>query len=332
MPRNYRTTLASRERNRIHARKTRQRKKEQMQNLQSRAEELKGDQLRLRQIINEKNTANILVGLFAKSSSDGTAGSEDPQVEQLLRRPVQEIPDATKVPELPALILPGQHASKKIKETVKDEGPPNDGIDYSLLGKDRSTCTPEELDRIRRERNRMHAKRTRDRKRLFTEQMSVICRQLQEENQLLISHLKKVDSEYIFEPTVSEHFDPAHLLPLKSEDSSDCGSKDHTAIATKKTTAKRKKQRTDLNTLLQAVDVFERPQKKQAVPSTLLSGVTSQAPRNSPVSDLMVARNLVALSDDSSVSGESHGSSSHEEAKLGIYHHALPARTAPVGC
>ena len=43
------------------------------------------------------------------------------------------------------------------------------GIDYVLLSKDRSACTPEELDRIRRERNRLHARKSRERKRARAE-------------------------------------------------------------------------------------------------------------------------------------------------------------------
>jgi len=48
---------------------------------------------------------------------------------------------------------------------------PNDGIDYALLSRDRNKCTPQELDRIRKERNRMHAKRTRDRKKIFIQEV-----------------------------------------------------------------------------------------------------------------------------------------------------------------
>mmetsp|Transcript_5762 Transcript_5762/g.11502 ORF Transcript_5762/g.11502 Transcript_5762/m.11502 type:complete len:313 (-) Transcript_5762:344-1282(-) len=204
MPEQNRASASSRERNRIHARKTRQRKKEQMQCLQERAEELKQEQLCLKQIINEKNTASILVGLFATSANNAQQGDvvEDPRVEALLRRSVEDIPDATKIPELPALILPGQHASRKARAeahtiTSKEYEPTNsDGIDYELLGKDRSKCTPEELDRIRRERNRMHAKRTRDRKRMFMEEMGEMCRQLEEENDLLLEHIKTIDPDY----------------------------------------------------------------------------------------------------------------------------------------
>jgi hypothetical protein len=196
MPDPFRTSTSSRERNRIHARKTRQRKKEQMQLLQQRADELKQEQMRLKQLINEKNTASILIGLLAKKQAAGES-AEDPRVEALLRRPVQEIPDMSKLPELPALILPGQHASRKARAEAKScsSDVPNDGIDYDLLGKDRSKCTPEELDQIRRERNRMHAKRTRDRKRKFLDEMGEMCRQLEEENDLLRDHLKHIDPD-----------------------------------------------------------------------------------------------------------------------------------------
>jgi len=188
----------SRERNRVHARKTRQRKKEQMLTLQTRADELKQDQVRLKQGINEKNTASILVGLFATAGEkDVSHQAEDPRVERLLKRSAEEIPDATKITELPALILPGQHNSKKAKafDALSKQDLPDDGIDYQLLGKDRSKCTPEELDKIRRERNRMHAKRTRDRKRLFMEEMSDMCKQLEDENNLLRNHLRSLDGE-----------------------------------------------------------------------------------------------------------------------------------------
>eukprot|EP00584_Thalassiosira_punctigera_P012892 CAMPEP_0172553146 /NCGR_PEP_ID=MMETSP1067-20121228/48814_1 /TAXON_ID=265564 ORGANISM="Thalassiosira punctigera, Strain Tpunct2005C2" /NCGR_SAMPLE_ID=MMETSP1067 /ASSEMBLY_ACC=CAM_ASM_000444 /LENGTH=79 /DNA_ID=CAMNT_0013341265 /DNA_START=28 /DNA_END=263 /DNA_ORIENTATION=- len=67
----YRTSAFSRERNRMHARKTRQRKKEHMQKLQNRADELKLEQIRLKQAINEKNTASILVGLFQTGDGEG---------------------------------------------------------------------------------------------------------------------------------------------------------------------------------------------------------------------------------------------------------------------
>ena len=207
MSRTYRTTDVSRERNRVHAQRTRLRKKEHMQTLQTKADELKSEQLKLRQIINEKSTATILVRLFAEGSPpDSSCQDEDPLVESVLRRPQEEIPDASTIPELKPLILPGQHASKRIRANMQNTSETFDcdisldGIDYELLGRDRSQCTTEELDLIRRERNRMHAKRTRDRKRIFTEKLAEICRQLEEENALLHMHLKKIDPDYYYDP------------------------------------------------------------------------------------------------------------------------------------
>jgi hypothetical protein len=228
--RQFQTSMTSRERNRIHARKTRQRKKEQLQILQTKAEELKGEQTNLKLSINEKNTANILCCLFSNaqggssSSSQnncgggGGGGVEDPRVEVLLQRPEEEIPDPSKLSALQPLILPsGAQHSKKCNKNQNNEQQqqqqqqqqqdqqeqheqqeheqelPDDGIDYELLGKDRSKCTPAELDQIRRERNRMHAKRTRDRKRIFMEEMADMCKVLEEENQVLQQHLDELN-------------------------------------------------------------------------------------------------------------------------------------------
>lgn len=184
---------SSRERNKMHARKTRQRKKEQMKTLETQVDELKSRQIQLKFLIEEKNTANILVELCTKCDDEPV--SANPLVDQLLKRSSDEIPDASKIPELPALILPGQHSNKrKAQEGGVDvvQEYPDDGIDYKLLSKDRSSCSQEELDKIRRERNRMHAKRTRDRKRIFMEAMESMIKQLAKENALLQCHLESI--------------------------------------------------------------------------------------------------------------------------------------------
>jgi hypothetical protein len=206
----------------MHARKTRQRKKEHIQLLQSRAEDLKKEQLKLRQLINEKTTATILVGLFFTEEKKEIIKAEDPKIEGLLCRPIDDIPCASMVPELPALILPGQHKAKKrakasasvpehVASTNAQHELPDDGIDYELLGKDRSKCSPAELDQIRRERNRMHAKRTRDRKRMFMEEMEGIIKKLQQENALLHLHYVSLGGEPI--PTCSSEGSPLLASP-----------------------------------------------------------------------------------------------------------------------
>ncbi len=195
-----------------------------MQKLQNRVDELKSEQVRIKVAISEKNTASILLGLFQNGDADGGSKeggtgngmpiADDPRVEALLRRSTEDIPDASNIPELPALILPG-NGKRKIADGGGDANNHGDGgvgssgdrlptpdeallledgIDYTLLGKDRSACTPAELDQIRRERNRMHAKRTRDRKRIFMEEMEVMIRRLEDENSLLRSHANAVNA------------------------------------------------------------------------------------------------------------------------------------------
>ena len=177
----------------MHARKTRQRKKLQMQTLQVRAEELKLEQLRLKQIINDRKMANILLEITSTSSSPTTIKSEqqpgtppvapqlpatfDPDIEQILRRHNDDIPDGKKIMKETTAMVPSHKAklirSMSVGSAVLEDNAaknltmngkfPDDGIDYALLSKDRNKCTPQELDKIRKERNRMHAKRTRDR-------------------------------------------------------------------------------------------------------------------------------------------------------------------------
>jgi len=198
----------SRERNKMHARKTRQRKKEHMTLLESRVEDLKKEQMNIKLRIKEKNTANILIGMFASSGNDtqpflcGSKAMIDPKIDALLKRKEEDTPDASKIPDLPALILPGNHNKRRKVEATStticaEQEYPDDGIDYDLLGKDRTSCSPEELDKIRKERNRMHAKRTRDRKRIFMEEMEKIIKQLESENELLHQHLCDLTSDSI---------------------------------------------------------------------------------------------------------------------------------------
>jgi hypothetical protein len=202
------TPISSRERNRIHARKTRQRKKEQLQSLQNKAERLKSEQIGLKLSINEKNTANILCCLFSNNQGSQSSSAEDPKVEALLTRPEEDIPDPSKLPALQPLILPSgaQHSRRNnmnANNAAQPQQLPNDGIDYELLGKDRSKCTPSELDQIRRERNRMHAKRTRDRKRLFMEEMAEMCKVLEGENLILQQHLNELNGVNSISATIA---------------------------------------------------------------------------------------------------------------------------------
>merc|ERR1712060_811097 len=67
-----------------------------------------------------------------------------------------------------------------------------------------------ELDKIRRERNRMHAKRTRDRKRMFLDEMEATIKQLETENDKLRNHVKLIHHGANKFRCVSE--DSSHLM------------------------------------------------------------------------------------------------------------------------
>jgi hypothetical protein len=232
--------IASRERNKMHARKTRQRKKEHMTLLENSVQSLKERQLNIKLLIKEKNTANILLNMFAgggesitstiganyhhphQQQQDG-ASFVDPKVDQLLKRKAEDIPDSSTIPDLQPLILPGHHGKRRKLENGASptatsnamQEYPNDGIDYELLGKDRTACSPEELDKIRKERNRMHAKRTRDRKRKQVEEMEKIIKQLEAENKLLEQHLSEITSDSVATASVSSH-SSGRVTPVNS--------------------------------------------------------------------------------------------------------------------
>lgn len=152
------------------------------------ADRLKEQQLRLVHAIHEKQTANILLSIYGGCSSTEetpvTPKETTSALEQLLARSTEEIPDANCVPDLPAFDMPG-HLSKSLEVTMDvktdDNGPIQD---------------KETVERIRRERNRLHAKRTRDRKRLFVQEMDTVCRQLEEENELLQNYLQDIDPNH----------------------------------------------------------------------------------------------------------------------------------------
>ena len=69
----------NRERNKEHARKTRVRKKEQLQALKSRVSELEEEGRRLKQSIQECSVASILLGLSAGSASAAAGGKGEHQ-------------------------------------------------------------------------------------------------------------------------------------------------------------------------------------------------------------------------------------------------------------
>lgn len=251
----------SRERNQLHARKTRQRKKAQLQLLQQRSADLQVEQHRLRQAITDRRTASILLGM---------SGSEDVQAGGRANKASRDHPPALaamsgRTPRAGMLSAlesddRGEGSGKGVGGNGSDDlgsesasfagtscsgssgrtsseanssdgalggedggGGGGDGCGSSVNGsggagggqaeeqlkvgnpgdterllelsqKTRSECTPEELEQIRRERNRMHAKRTRDRKKLHLEATEGMIARLEHENRKMRDSMKAMGS------------------------------------------------------------------------------------------------------------------------------------------
>lgn len=152
-----------RERNRKHARNTRERKKMQMDALQRRIQELTEEKYTLTSA-NEVSVASILISLTGQDSANFDKESNDLLFASSPRKNTSHPRD-----EMNKTI-------EKIHSHVAAMLIDNDEFDvnHALLRCDRSTCTTVELEKIRRERNRMHAKKTRLRKKKMLQEMEAI--------------------------------------------------------------------------------------------------------------------------------------------------------------
>lgn len=163
----------SRERNRMHAKKTRERKKMQMEALQSRIEGLKQEFGHLKQIVDARYTAYILLVMSGtKEKGDGNS-----------------LPAGTDLSSVDGKTL----AAASLKEILGEDGDDREGEDQAPTKRTRrrGKLSPEEREHIRRERNRMHAKRTRDRKKLFLEESEQTIARMERENKRLRDFLKR---------------------------------------------------------------------------------------------------------------------------------------------
>ena len=195
----------SRERNREHARRTRLRKKAQLQALQSRAQALEQEAQALDEALVKIQLANILVEMgtprFKASGGDASgtaitmppdsnskvgAGGERPALQQIWHKdgntsetslfsgdegnasegsPEEassvdiKTPIPLRITMPPSALPPRSHLHLHHQSTVNWK----EGYVVDADGS-RRTLTTAELEELRRERNRMHAKMTRDRK------------------------------------------------------------------------------------------------------------------------------------------------------------------------
>lgn len=173
----------SRERNRVHARRTRLRKKAHMTALQTRMEELKDEADRLKEALLDCQTANILVDI-------SSAGCQRHALQQV------ELVDLNLSDDLAAAftVTGGKKLRIKLPQTnggdaLHPSTPPNKMSTINWKGGyaldadgQRRPMSAKELDDLRRERNRMHAKMTRDRKKLLMASLEQTVTDLESKN------------------------------------------------------------------------------------------------------------------------------------------------------
>lgn len=173
----------SRERNREHARRTRLRKKAQLEALQSKVKGLKAESEVLKQSLEECSLASILVGLShnAQKGIDTvtksliTVASSSDSYTKEVDEIVQLVGGKRKrfvTPEMEDKSASNQPLKLKINGKVTWIGGVRTHINwktgvYSDENGSQKQLTQQQLESLRRERNRMHAKMTRDRKKNF---------------------------------------------------------------------------------------------------------------------------------------------------------------------
>lgn len=195
----------NRERNRLHARKTRQRKKQHVQELQLKIWGLRQERQRLLQLSTDHRTAGVLLALSCSPQqciqAAGSSSQESPRLPPALHLP-QTAATATSVSTSASRdwsreVASHEDALRKITQEFESmDGSQQAGEEeeasVSTTGRGRAHSTASSgggggkggsrgvkgtlADRtaLRRERNRMHAKRTRNRKKLFVEACSVM--------------------------------------------------------------------------------------------------------------------------------------------------------------
>ena len=187
-----------RKRNREHARRTRQRKKAKLEDLQQQVKVLQQEHQNLKQNVEEYSLAAILMGL---------SGNDD-RIKKVVCGPLQ---DSTALVNTDTTVKQSSNADSVIEGHFCDISEKNgqmtashpvtlniDGETVTIGGNHSQinwktgkcltiegkqlTLTPGQLTLLRRERNRMHAKLTRDRKKNFLENAEQLVKELKTKN------------------------------------------------------------------------------------------------------------------------------------------------------
>mmetsp|Transcript_2050 Transcript_2050/g.4721 ORF Transcript_2050/g.4721 Transcript_2050/m.4721 type:complete len:370 (-) Transcript_2050:911-2020(-) len=205
----------SRERNREHARRTRVRKKAHLESLQSKVKGLQAESKALRQSLEECSIASILVGL-STTDRDATIQAlvkeaceiENEDIFKIVggkrkRFSAESINTSTSHDNGSSDKSPAQPLTIQIDGAPTVIGGPGTHINwktgmYSNQQGFQRLLTQEQLEALRRERNRMHAKMTRDRKKSFISTIEHTISRLEASNRRMKNVLKEV---------VQTHFD-----------------------------------------------------------------------------------------------------------------------------
>lgn len=208
----------SRERNREHARRTRRRKKAQLEALQSKVQSLQTKNKSLKQSLEECRIASILVG-FSVSDGDDRDGmiqsllDEANEIEgkEIFKRLVggkrtRFVSDASDIANagITTSVVSGNSVSVPLKIEINGQTTVIGGDGKSHLNWKtgvytnengvRSLLTNQQLEYLRRERNRMHAKMTRDRKKSFIAAIEKTIEELESSNERMNAVLTEVIS------------------------------------------------------------------------------------------------------------------------------------------
>jgi len=190
----------SRERNREHARRTRLRKKAQLQLLQTRVKELQAEGRVLKQSIEQCSIASILIGLSSGSAQDDAANVDS--LKNIRNLSDDDLPVYGKANNKKRKRLPSDASDLTIKingiSTIIGGGGKTHinwktGV-YSDENGIQKQLSPNELETLRRERNRMHAKMTRDRKKCFISSVEKTIAQLEDDNRRMKEQLLRHSS------------------------------------------------------------------------------------------------------------------------------------------
>ncbi|CAH0473659.1 unnamed protein product [Peronospora belbahrii] len=179
----------SRERNRLHAQRTRIRKRELLESLKERIEALQDEFQLLKQAYDFHTTAVCLLKL-------GNV-HDLPCVYRLEQVGIDAMEDRDKDGQLCESV----HTTCSLHESDYDDEMHEHGMDVNSRTMTTPACIPivlvcskEERERVRRERNRLHARRARLRKKLVLEKSQQAVHDLRERNDRLRSRLSALVS------------------------------------------------------------------------------------------------------------------------------------------